>query len=156
MTFRHGNSLLFVWLVETCPVQLPAGACLHLALFKPGLSAELGSSPNLQRGKALVLRLNDKSHYKTIQSMKRLQNVLIQGCIKYLWCKAHLLPADRTVNKRLLLLLEFSSASFFPKVAWALFFSSLGLSETFGLPEPPEGSVCFLLLIETTVTGGAA
>lgn len=49
MAFRHGDSLLFVWLVEGCPVQFPAGPWLHLSFLRLGLSAEPGSSPNLQR-----------------------------------------------------------------------------------------------------------
>lgn len=159
MAFRHGDSLLFVWLVETCPAQLPAGPWLHLSFLKPGMSAELGSSPNLQREKALTISLNNKSHYKTIQATERLE--ISKHCTKdvdsrkYSEWKAHRISADRMVNRCLLLLLQFSSASFFPTVVLDLLLSSSGLSGTFGLPNTPEGSVGFLLLIEAPVTGGA-
>lgn len=70
--------------------------------------------------------------------------------------KAYRVSAERMVNGRLLLLLQFSSASFFPIVVLALLFSSLELSGTFGLPKTLEGSVGFLLSAEACVSGGAA
>lgn len=60
------------------------------------------------------------------------------------------------VNGRLLLLLQFSSASFFPMVVLTLLFSSSGLSGTFCLPKTLESSAGFLLPVEASVTGGAA
>lgn len=68
----------------------------------------------------------------------------------------HRISADWMVNRRLLLLLQFSSASFFPMFVLALLFSSSGLSGTFGLPETLNGSVGFLLPVEDSVTGAAA
>lgn len=68
----------------------------------------------------------------------------------------HRLSADRMVNGRLLLLLQFSSANFFPTVVLALLFSSSGLSWTFGLPKTLESSVDFLLPVGASVTGCAA
>lgn len=67
----------------------------------------------------------------------------------------HRLSADRIVNGRLLLLLQFSSASFFPIVALALLFSSSVLSGIFGLPKTLESSVGFLSPVVTSLTGGA-
>lgn len=71
-------------------------------------------------------------------------------------CNTHRLSADWMVNGRLLLLLQFSSANFFPVVVLALFFSSSRLSGTFGLPKTFEGSVGFLLPAEASLTGNAA
>lgn len=48
MLFRHGASFLFARLVEGRPVQFPAGPWPLLSLLRPELSADLGSSPNLQ------------------------------------------------------------------------------------------------------------
>lgn len=67
--------------------------------------------------------------------------------------KTHRVSAERTVNGRLLLLLQFSSASFFPIVVLALLFSSLGLGWAFGLPKTLGGSVGFLLSDVASVTG---
>lgn len=64
MVFRHGGCWLFVWLLEGCPAQCPAGTWLHLSFLQPELSAELGSSPNLQGGEALTVSLNNRSHYR--------------------------------------------------------------------------------------------
>lgn len=66
------------------------------------------------------------------------------------------LSAERTVNGRLLLLLQFTSASFFPMIILAGLLSSSGLSGTFGLSETLERSVDFLLPVEVSVTGGEA
>ncbi len=68
----------------------------------------------------------------------------------------HRLSADLMVNGRLLLLLQFSAASFCPVFVLALLFSSSRLGVTFGLPETRESSVGFLLPTESSVTGGAA
>lgn len=77
MAFRHGDSLLFVWLVEGCPAKFPAELWLHLSFLRLGLSAELGSSPNLQREKALTISINNKNHYKTIQIAEKTRNIQI-------------------------------------------------------------------------------
>lgn len=60
------------------------------------------------------------------------------------------------VNGRLLLLLQFSSASFFPMVVLALLFSSSGFSGNFELPETLDSSVDRLLTVEASVAAGAA
>lgn len=67
--------------------------------------------------------------------------------------KTHRLSADRTVNGRLLLLLRFSSASFFPVGAPAPLFSSPGLT---GLPKTLETSADFLSAGVTSLPGAAA
>lgn len=54
MAFRHGGSLLFVWLVEGCPAQFPAGPWLHLSFLQAGLST--GSSPNRLSADLMVNR----------------------------------------------------------------------------------------------------
>lgn len=69
--------------------------------------------------------------------------------IQILQWNTHRLPAERMVNGRLLLLLQFSSASFFPIVVLALVFSSSGL------PETPETFAGFLSPVLTSVTGAA-
>lgn len=161
MAFRHGGSLLFVWLVEGCLAQFPAGPWLHLSFLKLGLSAELGLSPNLQRGETLIISVSKKIHYKTIQTWERpeifkyCKGESIHRHREYSKCNTHRLSADRMVNRRLLLLLQFSSANFFPVVVLTLLLSS-GLSGTFGLPKTLEGSVGFLLPVEASVTGTAA
>lgn len=70
--------------------------------------------------------------------------------------KTHRLSADRTVNSRLLLLLRFSSASFFPVGVPALLFSSSGLTGIFGFPKTLETSAGFLPAGATSRTGAAA
>lgn len=159
MVFRCGDSLLFVWLVESCPAKFPAGPWLYLSFLRLGLSAELGSYPNLKREK--VLTVNNENHYKTIEILGKTRNnkvIAKMKLFKSTECDIHLLSADRTVNGRLLLLLQFSSASFFPVSVLALLFSSSssGLSETFGPPDPFKGSVGFLSSVEASVAGGAA
>lgn len=69
----------------------------------------------------------------------------------------HRLSADRTINGRLLLLLQFSSANLFPVVALALLLSSSsGLCGIFGQPEMNEGSAGFPVSFGASATGGAA
>lgn len=70
--------------------------------------------------------------------------------------KTHRLSAGRTVNGRLLLLLRFSSASFFPVGVPALLFSSSGLTGIFGLPKTLETSAGLLSAGATSRTGAAA
>lgn len=77
------------------------------------------------------------------------------GHRKYTECSAHRLSADRMVNGRLLLLLQFSSANFFPMVVLVLLLSSW-LSGILGFPKTFDGSVGFLVPVETSVAGGGA
>lgn len=139
MAPRHGNSLLFAWLVEGWPAQCPAGPWLHLSFLKPELSVKLDSSANLCTERALTISFN------TLDTV---------GKFKKNELNAHHLSADRIVNGRLLLLLQFPSASFFPIITLAWLFSSSG--GTLGLPVTPDCSVGFLLSLEASVTCGAA
>lgn len=73
----------------------------------------------------------------------------MNGNIQILQWNTHRLPAERMVKGRLLLLLQFSSASFFPIAVLALVFSSSGL------PETPATFAGFLSPVLTSATGVA-
>lgn len=135
----HCDSL-FVWLVLLGPSQLPAGSWLHLSSFKLGKSAETGSTKNLNKESCQCRTFID---------------VYIISILRFGWPNAYRLSAVRMVNRcplLLLLLLQFSSASFLPIISLAEFFSS----------EPKEifrlltWSAGFRIPAEASVTCGAA
>lgn len=68
----------------------------------------------------------------------------------------NLLSAVRMLNSRLLLLLKFSSANFFPMLVLAVFLFSSELRGTFGFPETLRPSAAFLLPLEASDAGSGA